>query len=581
MTILTSPITSGQATFLVAFVWSLLAWIASEVLNWLQSFIPTKPGDEERDDSETGKLLPTTAAVGGGGAAAAVTATVSTTAAAHHGANGAAPADANAAAAEKPLPPAVPAKPAASVGFGVHGNMLTSIAHSGFVDCLLMKRKALLKHRLTLRTTVEFGALMCWYFLCDRTTVFGEGEKSYSRDLFVFLFVILTSVAVGSSLQAFKMPLLLNRPQTEEWKGWMQVLFLLYHYFEAREAYNAIRIFIAGYVWMTGFGNFSYYYKTGDFCIGRFAQMMWRLNFMVFFTCVVLNNSYMLYYICPMHTIFTVFVYAALAIAPQYNQNNFWCLMKIAACFLFIFVTWDLKTVFYAIWTPFTFLMGYNDPRKPTNDALHEWYFRSSLDRYIWIYGMLCAFMHPPVAALLKYIDEMPIVRRVTVRSFIISLCGVAGYFYYVHIYCLPKLEYNQVHPYTSWIPITLWIILRNMTPWLRIHHLRLYGWLGCVTLETYISQFHIWMKTVIPDGQPKSLLVFIPGYPLLNFALVSALYILISHRLFELTNTLKNAVVPHSNDSLLARNCVMMAVIGLALWAVVALIYNLVVIVE
>lgn len=40
-----------------------------------------------------------------------------------------------------------------------------------------------------------------------------------------------------------------------------QVLFLLYHYFEAREAYNAIRIFIAGYVWMTGFGNFSYYYR--------------------------------------------------------------------------------------------------------------------------------------------------------------------------------------------------------------------------------------------------------------------------------------------------------------------------------
>ncbi len=49
----------------------------------------------------------------------------------------------------------------------------------------------------------------------------------------------------------------------------MQVLFLLYHYFEAREAYNAIRVFIAGYVWMTGFGNFSYYYRTNDFGIGR------------------------------------------------------------------------------------------------------------------------------------------------------------------------------------------------------------------------------------------------------------------------------------------------------------------------
>ena len=50
-----------------------------------------------------------------------------------------------------------------------------------------------------------------------------------------------------------------------------QVLFLLYHYFEAREMYNAIRIFIAGYVWMTGYNNFSYYYKYKDYSIARQA----------------------------------------------------------------------------------------------------------------------------------------------------------------------------------------------------------------------------------------------------------------------------------------------------------------------
>lgn len=36
--------------------------------------------------------------------------------------------------------------------------------------------------------------------------------------------------------------------------GRPQVLFLLYHYFNAKEIYNAIRVFIAAYVWMTGFG---------------------------------------------------------------------------------------------------------------------------------------------------------------------------------------------------------------------------------------------------------------------------------------------------------------------------------------
>ena len=48
---------------------------------------------------------------------------------------------------------------------------------------------------------------------------------------------------------------LLNREQTEEWKGWMQVMFVWYHYYRAAETYNLIRLFIASYVWMTGFGK--------------------------------------------------------------------------------------------------------------------------------------------------------------------------------------------------------------------------------------------------------------------------------------------------------------------------------------
>lgn len=47
----------------------------------------------------------------------------------------------------------------------------------------------------------------------------------------------------------------LSRDQTEEWKGWMQVMFVWYHYFAAKEWYNWIRVYIACYVWMTGFGE--------------------------------------------------------------------------------------------------------------------------------------------------------------------------------------------------------------------------------------------------------------------------------------------------------------------------------------
>lgn len=40
----------------------------------------------------------------------------------------------------------------------------------------------------------------------------------------------------------------------------MQFMFLMYHYYHAEEVYNAIRIMITCYVWMTGFGNFSFFY---------------------------------------------------------------------------------------------------------------------------------------------------------------------------------------------------------------------------------------------------------------------------------------------------------------------------------
>ena len=263
-----------------------------------------------------------------------------------------------------------------------------------------------------LRAAAELSALMILLYVCDRTTLVGRGPKHASKREFwgVFLFLVVASClglrrtheANGAEVKP------LQREQTEEWKGWMQVMFLLYHYWMAAEMYNAIRIYIAAYIWMTGFGNFSYYYVKRDFGLPRFVQMMWRLNFLVVFVCLTLNNEYMLYYICPLHTLFTIMVYGTLWLSHERNQTEpAFLAAKLAAVFLLALLIWDAPGTFDAITAPFTPLLRYSgDLYRGERPPLYEWHFRSSLDHLVWIFGMLVAYGFPRADKWLNRLDQ-------------------------------------------------------------------------------------------------------------------------------------------------------------------------------
>ncbi|GFW13656.1 n-acetylneuraminate 9-O-acetyltransferase [Trichonephila clavipes] len=49
---------------------------------------------------------------------------------------------------------------------------------------------------------------------------------------------------------------------------------------------------------------------------------------------------------------------------------------------------------------------------------------------------------------------------------------------------CRNKLECNEVHPYISFVPILSYIILRNISSYLRTKYSMFFAWFGNISLE-------------------------------------------------------------------------------------------------
>jgi len=224
----------------------------------------------------------------------------------------------------------------------------------------------------------------------------------------------------------------------------------------------------------------------------------------------------------------------------SWNEDPKKMAVKFAVYFLIVFFLFDVPGVGEIVFKPFGFILSYQN-------SLHEWMFRAGLDHYATLLGMLCAYCHPNFEKLMGYLDEKPSTKRTVIRFGIAFVCLTAFALWVQYIFVLEKYEYNKVHPYFSFIPLLSYIFLRNVFPLLRKYYLYMFSWLGKITLETYISQLHVYLQ-----GNAKFLISFIPGYPLLNFALATVFYLFLSYHLFHLTVDISAYVIPKDSRSML-----------------------------
>ena len=362
------------------------------------------------------------------------------------------------------------------------------------------------------------------------------GNKIYVRDTFLFICLIILVLAFMTSKCTDKKPnsngTILNRDQTEEWKGFMQILFVLYHYFAAKEFYNLIRLLIAAYLWLTGYGHFSFFYQKKDYSFVRLFKMLFRLNFFVLVICITMDREFMQYYICALHTFFFLFVYVVMRIGSWYNSHWSFLTIKMILSFCFLWVLFDIPQLglFKLIFGSFKLFYLKN--------SLHEWLFRSTLDHYATWFGMLCAWNPPMLEFLYNKLDTSSY-KKISLCTLYTTLACIL-FLWFRYCLLLPKSIYNSYNPYTTWIPILIYIIGRNSTTSLRKHSMDLFTWCGKITLETYILQFHIWLS-----DDAATIIQYFPEYPLLNFAFASFIYVTLSYITFHATNTISEFLIP------------------------------------
>ena len=418
----------------------------------------------------------------------------------------------------------------------------------------IMKQLADRKVYRRLTTAVfELCTLLCFFYFCDRTEYIQKSPRKHSLTAFLLVCDIACIAAAASlcffqkkSSQGYSPQVgILSRDQTEEWKGWMQLLILWYHYFQVHEVYPIIRVCIATYVWLTGFGNFRYFYATNDFSLRRLLRIIWRINFFPLCLCALFRNQWMLYYICALHTVFTLFVYATLACFSKKNSNPLFMKLKLLVAFLVAILLWDVLPRTYAnsLWSPlkpvlqFQHLRGFH-----VNDCMHEWIFRSKLDHLAWAAGMVCAYYLPEIERVITYLQKSTFRQALTLASM-----GSTLTFYWWNVRHMDKFAYNRIHPIISIVPILSYIALRNLSKGAQQSSVPLFKRVGSISLECYVAQFHIWMATKVPNGSPHFILSPLAQayHWMADFVLFSAIHFFCAYRIFRVTEILKDIVIP------------------------------------
>jgi hypothetical protein len=343
--------------------------------------------------------------------------------------------------------------------------------------------------------SLALALLMCYY--ADRTQMMAKGSMLWQlKDLVALciLCVVIMLVTVRRSGPSLSLSYtteksderFISRDQTDEWKGWVQLFILVYHWTGADggSIYVLYRLCVAAYLFQIGYEHTFGFLEKNNFSFNRVAATLLRLNILSCALSYFMDTDYMFYYLSPLVSFWYLIIYTTLAIGGN-NSDLQAVLVKICISCLVVSIVllgtpvtrWMfsiLKIILQVQWNG------------------EQWRQHVTLDMFLVYVGMLTAVLNREAKG-----TNISIHPGLRAGLGLVSLLAVGHYFQVTS--GLPTSTYTNWHAYLSVTPILAFVALRNISGLARNHHSRAMAWLGRCSLEIWILQFHILLAA---DGE-------------------------------------------------------------------------------
>merc|ERR1719160_2248030 len=116
-----------------------------------------------------------------------------------------------------------------------------------------------------------------------------------------------------------------------------------------------------------------------------------------------------------------------------------------------------------------------------------EWYFRTFLDHFSAVWGMVFALNMPFLAEWFKQVETYAAKQEWITKLQVLGGMTAALTAWIVFVYSRNKSDYNSIHCYYGMVPLLFSLFARNMSSTIRSHYLHVLHWFGAISLESYL----------------------------------------------------------------------------------------------